>query len=114
MLNGGKILDLSLDPGSSPPVTDIENWLLPIQDGAYGAVVDGGFLTCGGRIDRDTEMGTKKCSHKRIGSMEPAVEYPDLPYPLTRGASTTVNGKLWITGGMRSYTGRQNLSLIHI
>ena len=101
-------MDLSLDPGISPRFTEIENWLLPIQDGAYGTLINGGFLTCGGTIDRDTEMGTDKCMYKKIGSTAPAVEYPNLPIPLTRAASTTVNGKLWISGGMRSTTGITN------
>ena len=103
-MKGDKIVDMSMDPDSSPPYEDFTSWILPSQEGAYGTLWKDGFLVCGGTTNNATEENTAKCSHMTIGDTV-ATEYPDMESNFSRAAATTVNGQMWVTGGLMQGNG---------
>ena len=99
VVKGDFIQDISLNPALSPPYEQFTSWLLPTQEGAQGIVWKNGFLVCGGRVHNITEKRTNDCKHMVIGDSV-AKNYPLMPGRFSRSAATTVNGKMWITGGL--------------
>ena len=103
-MKGDFIKDVSLAPLASPPYDAFASWFMPTQEGSFGTIWNNGFLTCGGRINNITHEATDICKHVPIGNTV-ATNHPSLTRAFSRSASTTVNGKLWITGGIKEDTG---------
>ena len=105
LLKGSSIQDWSSDPANSPAYDGFTNWLQPSQDSAHGVRWKDGFLTCGGVEDDLTEEFSRSCQFIKVGETE-AIDYPMITYPAARAATTLVNGKLWVTGGLRNAEGK--------